>query len=67
MTTPAMDKVDESFDFLDLKLLRLVDLIYSTASVTRAAEQLGQSQPTVSIWLAKLRGALNDPLFVRTP
>ncbi|MDM0055996.1 LysR family transcriptional regulator [Variovorax fucosicus] len=52
---------------LDIKLLRLFELLYSTHSVTRAAEQLGQSQPTVSIWLARLRRQLNDPLFVRTP
>jgi len=52
---------------LDPKLLRLLDLLYTTRSVTRAAEQLGQSQPTVSIWLGHLRRALNDPLFVRTP
>ncbi|NMG42200.1 LysR family transcriptional regulator [Aromatoleum toluvorans] len=52
---------------LDIKLLRLFDLLYSTHSVTRAAEQLGQSQPTVSIWLARLREQLADPLFVRTP
>ena len=51
----------------DLKLLQLFDVLYSTRSVTRAAEQLGQSQPTVSIWLARLRKLLNDPLFVRTP
>ncbi len=52
---------------LDIKLLRLLDLLYTTRSVTRAAEQLGQSQPTVSIWLARLRKQLGDPLFVRTP
>ncbi len=52
---------------LEVKLLRLFDLLYSTASVTRSAEQLGQSQPTVSIWLARLRRELHDPLFVRTP
>jgi DNA-binding transcriptional LysR family regulator len=52
---------------LDPKLLRLLDLLYTTRSVTRAAEQLGQSQPTVSIWLGRLRRELNDPLFVRTP
>lgn len=52
---------------LDVKLLRLLDLLYSTRSVTRAAERLGQSQPTVSIWLAQLRKQLGDPLFVRTP
>ena len=51
---------------LDPKLLRLLDLLYRTASVTRAAELLGQSQPTVSIWLAKLREQLADPLFIRT-
>ena len=52
---------------LDVKLLRLFELIYSTRSVTRAADKLGQSQPTVSIWLGKLRRELGDPLFVRTP
>ncbi len=52
---------------LDTKLLRLLDLLYTTRSVTRAAERLGQSQPTVSIWLARLRKQLSDPLFVRTP
>ncbi len=52
---------------LDAKLLRLLDVLYTTRSVTRAAEQLGQSQPTVSIWLGRLRQQLGDPLFVRTP
>ncbi|MEX8520350.1 MAG: LysR family transcriptional regulator [Leptothrix sp. (in: b-proteobacteria)] len=51
---------------LDTKLLRLFDALYRTGSVTRAAEQLDQSQPTVSIWLARLREELADPLFVRT-
>ncbi|MEH3023718.1 MAG: LysR family transcriptional regulator [Pseudomonas oryzihabitans] len=49
------------------KLLLLFEVLYSTGSVTRAAEQLGQSQPTISLWLAKLRQQLRDPLFVRTP
>lgn len=49
------------------KLLMLFDVLYRTRSVTRAAEQLGQSQPTVSLWLGKLREQLRDPLFVRTP
>lgn len=51
---------------LDERLLRLFDAIYTTRSVTRAAEKLGQAQPTVSIWLARLRRELDDPLFVRT-
>ena len=53
-------------ELLDIKLLRLLDQLYDSRSVTRAAEALGQSQPTVSIWLARLRKHLNDPLFVRT-
>ncbi|MFP3798522.1 LysR family transcriptional regulator [Paraburkholderia tropica] len=59
MTTPT--------ELPDLKLLQLFDLLYDTRSVTRVAEQLGQSQPTVSIWLARLREHLHDPLFIRTP
>ncbi len=58
---------DHDPNLLDPKLLRLLDLLYTTRTVTRAAEQLGQSQPTVSIWLGRLRRQLNDPLFVRTP
>lgn len=52
--------------FVDVKLLRLLDLLHGTRSVTRAADALGLSQPTVSIWLGQLRRQLNDPLFVRT-
>lgn len=63
----ALDQPAVDASLLDVKLLRLFDLLYSTGSVTRAAEQLGQSQPTVSIWLARLRETLHDPLFVRTP
>ncbi len=52
---------------LDPRLLRLLDALFATGSVTRAAELLGQSQPTVSMWLSRLRKNLDDPLFVRTP
>lgn len=54
-------------DLPDLKLLQLFDLLYETRNVTRVAEQLGQSQPTISIWLSRLREYLHDPLFIRTP
>ncbi|MDI3380908.1 LysR family transcriptional regulator [Xenophilus aerolatus] len=56
-----------TLDLPELKLLQLFDLLYAARSVTRVAEQLGQSQPTVSIWLNRLRAHLKDPLFVRTP
>ncbi|MDP4299289.1 LysR family transcriptional regulator [Leptothrix discophora] len=62
---PLPDRMPDAMP--DLKLLRLFDVLYGTRSVTRAAEQLGQSQPTVSIWLGRLREQLGDPLFVRTP
>lgn len=52
---------------LDPHLLRLFDALFATGSVTKAAERLGQSQPTVSMWLSRLRQDLDDPLFVRTP
>lgn len=57
----------DDLELIDFKLLCLFDLLYSTRSVSRSADQLGQSQPTVSIWLGKLRRLLHDPLFVRTP
>lgn len=50
----------------DSNLLRLFDLLYTTRSVTRAAEEMGLLQPTASLWLRKLRLQLKDPLFVRT-
>lgn len=51
----------------ETRLLRLLDLLHDTRSVTRAAEHLGLSQPTASIWLGQLREQYGDPLFVRTP
>src|SRR5438128_2695445 len=51
---------------LDSTLLVLFDEIFRSRSVTRAAERLNLSQPTVSVWLGKLRRELGDPLFVRT-
>lgn len=49
----------------DLNLLPVVLAIAEERSVSRAAERLGWSQPKVSIALAKLRAALDDPLFIR--
>jgi len=51
---------------LDLKLLKVFDEIYTTRSVSRAAENVGVTQPSMSIALAKLRKYFQDPLFVRT-
>ena len=64
--TNMPDKTSIRIEDVDLKLLRLLDALHATKSVTRAAERLSLSQPTVSIGLARLREMLKDPLFVRT-
>jgi DNA-binding transcriptional LysR family regulator len=53
-------------DSLDVKHLRMFEAVYSARHVTRAAETLGVSQPTLSIGLARLREQFADPLFIRT-
>jgi DNA-binding transcriptional LysR family regulator len=50
----------------DLQLLYVFDEIYKTSSVTRAADNLGLPQSTVSIALGKLRKHFGDRLFSRT-
>lgn len=52
---------------LDLNLLVVFDAVAQARSVTRAAAKLNMSQPAISHALARLRGALGDELFVRTP
>jgi DNA-binding transcriptional LysR family regulator len=50
---------------LDLNLLRAFAAVHASGSVSRAADALGLSQPTVSHALGRLRLQLRDPLFVR--
>ncbi|MCB9671837.1 MAG: LysR family transcriptional regulator [Alphaproteobacteria bacterium] len=50
---------------LDLNLLRTLDVLLQTRSVTDAARRLGRSQPAVSHALGRLRVTLGDPLLVR--
>ena len=52
---------------VDLNLFVVFDVIYTEVNLTRAAEVLNLTQPTVSNALARLRRSFNDPLFVRTP
>ena len=51
---------------LDLNLLQTFHAVHATGNVSRAAERLGVSQPTVSHALRRLRELHGDPLFVRT-
>lgn len=50
---------------ISYELMRVLHVLLSTRSVTRAAERLGVSQPTVSRSLARLRRQFDDPLLVR--
>lgn len=52
---------------LDLNLLLTLDVLLAEHNVTRAAERLHLSQPTVSIHLAKLRHLLHDRLLLPGP
>ncbi len=52
-------------DGLDLNLLITLRALLREGSVSRAAETLGSTQPTVSRALATLRTAFGDPLLVR--
>ncbi|MBW8639071.1 LysR family transcriptional regulator [Hoeflea sp. WL0058] len=50
---------------IDLNLLLVFDAVYSERSISRAALRLSLSQPAVSNALARLRHAIDDPLFKR--
>jgi DNA-binding transcriptional LysR family regulator len=50
----------------DLNLLQTFHAVHVSGSVSRAAERLGVSQPTVSHALQRLRKLHGDPLFIRT-
>src|SRR6195952_4736880 len=52
---------------LDLNLLVVFDAVAQERNATRAAAKLNMTQPAISHALARLRNALRDELFVRTP
>lgn len=52
---------------LDLNLLVTLDALLAEQNVTRAAQRLHLSQPSVSAQLARLRGMLDDPLLLPGP
>lgn len=50
----------------DLNLLKALDVLLREQNVTRAAEQLGITQPAMSNSLRRLRDLFGDPLLIRT-
>lgn len=54
------------FHGIDLNLLVAFDALMKERHVTRAATQVGVSQPAMSAALSRLRKLLGDPLFLRS-
>ena len=54
------------FHGIDLNLLVAFDALMNERNVTRAATQVGVSQPAMSAALSRLRNLLGDPLFLRS-
>jgi DNA-binding transcriptional LysR family regulator len=59
--------MNKSLRRLDLNLLVTLDALLAENNVTRAAERLHLSQPSVSVQLARLREVFNDPLLLPGP
>src|SRR4051812_170347 len=51
---------------LDLDWIAVFDAVYSTGSVSKAADRLGLPQAAASTMLNKLRAHFDDRLFTRT-
>ncbi|MFA7553505.1 MAG: LysR family transcriptional regulator [Spongiibacteraceae bacterium] len=51
---------------VDLNLLVYLDVLLREKNVTKAADQLGITQPAMSNSLRRLRDLFNDPLLIRT-
>ena len=51
---------------IDLNLLAALNVLLDERNVSRAAQRLALTQPTVSGMLSRLRDVFDDPLFVRT-
>src|SRR5437867_2359507 len=62
----ASSKRMPSREPLDSHLLRVLYVLLTERSVTRAALRLNQSQPAVSVALKRLRVITGDPLLVRS-
>lgn len=49
----------------DLNLLKVLDALLETGSLTETGKRIGLTQPAVSAALGRLRHALGDPLMIR--
>ncbi|KQU85441.1 hypothetical protein ASD00_32660 [Ensifer sp. Root31] len=60
------DELEKKLAGVDLNLLVALEMLLHYRNVTHAARQLGQTQPTMSRALARLRDLLGDDLLVRS-
>jgi DNA-binding transcriptional LysR family regulator len=65
ITNKPGQQVDNKLPMLDLNLLRVFCTVCQHSSITRAAEQLGLTQSSVSNAINRLKHALECELFIR--
>ncbi|KWA18602.1 LysR family transcriptional regulator [Burkholderia territorii] len=65
---PPLDACDApgALDMLDARLMRILLVLLTERTVSRAAVRLNMSQPATSAALKRLRTLLGDPLLVRS-
>lgn len=65
LPTPLKDAPLDAPHF-DLNLVRLLVAVFETGSVSKAANRLGITQPSISYGLGRLRRQVGDALFIRS-
>ena len=58
-------RIESTLRGVDLNLLTVFDAVMQEQNITRAAHNLGMSQPAVSNAVARLKSMFNDELFMR--
>ncbi len=61
----STQRTESTLRGVDLNLLTVFDAVMQQQNITRAAQQLGMSQPAVSNAVSRLKVMFNDELFVR--
>ncbi len=65
MSAIASYRMESTLRGVDLNLLTVFDAVMQEQNITRAAHNLGMSQPAVSNAVARLKVMFNDELFIR--
>ncbi|MDE1314752.1 transcriptional regulator LeuO [Vibrio aestuarianus] len=65
MSAIASYRMESTLRGVDLNLLTVFDAVMQEQNITRAAHNLGMSQPAVSNSVARLKVMFNDELFMR--